>query len=212
MSQTAATDGGERFNSIGSGEAQLKQRIRMDGGSKQKEMVTLGGGCFWCTEAIFEQLKGVEKVESGYSGGSSANPTYKEVCSGTTGHAEVVEITFDPKVISLKDLLRVFFLTHDPTTLNRQGDDVGTQYRSVIFYRDEAQKQAAQEVIQQIRDEKIWDGPIVTELAPFKAFYKAEDYHQGYFRKNPQQGYCRAVIAPKVAKVREKFRDKLKDK
>ncbi len=180
--------------------------------AQTKEMITIGGGCFWCTEAIFEELKGVEKVESGYSGGKSANPTYKEVCSGATGHAEVIEITFDPKVISVKDLLKVFFVTHDPTTLNRQGNDVGTQYRSVIFYRDDAQKKAAQDVVKEITAEKIWDNPIVTELAPFTAFYKAEDYHQGYFQANPQQGYCRAVIAPKVAKFREKFRDKLKGK
>jgi peptide-methionine (S)-S-oxide reductase len=179
--------------------------------SQDKEIITLGGGCFWCTEAVFEQLKGVEKVESGYSGGKTPNPTYKEVCSGTTGHAEVIEVTFDPNVISLKEILEIFFVTHDPTTLNRQGADVGTQYRSVIFYRNEAQKKISQEVIQEITDAKIWDNKIVTELAPFTKFYKAEDYHQGYFRANPQQGYCRAVIAPKVSKFREKFRDKLKD-
>lgn len=179
--------------------------------SQDKEIITLGGGCFWCTEAIFEQLKGVEKVESGYSGGKTANPTYKEVCTGTTGHAEVIEVTFDPSVITLKEILEIFFVTHDPTTLNRQGADVGTQYRSVIFYRNEAQKKIAQEVLKEITDAKIWDNKIVTELSPFTKFYKAEDYHQGYFRANPQQGYCRAVIAPKVSKFREKFRDKLKD-
>jgi methionine-S-sulfoxide reductase len=180
--------------------------------SRDKEMITFGGGCFWCTEAVFEQLKGVEKVESGYSGGKTENPTYGDVCSGATGHAEVIEVTFDPKVISLKELLEIFFVTHDPTTLNRQGADVGTQYRSVIFYRDDAQKKVAEQVIKEIADAKIWDDKIVTELAAFRKFYKAEDYHQGYFRANPQQGYCRAVIAPKVAKFREKFSEKLKSK
>lgn len=176
-----------------------------------KETITLGGGCFWCTEAVFEQLKGVEKVESGYSGGNRPNPTYEQVCSGATGHAEVSQITFDPKIISPKQILEVFFTVHDPTTLNRQGNDVGTQYRSVIFYRNDNQKTVATQVIKEIGAAKIWDGKIVTELAPFKAFYKAEDYHQEYFRLNGQQPYCRSVIAPKVAKFRDHFRDKLKD-
>ena len=175
-----------------------------------KEVVTLGGGCFWCTEAVFEQLKGVEKVESGYSGGTVPNPSYEQVCSGNTGHAEVSQITFDPKVISLKDVLEVFFTVHDPTTLNRQGNDVGTQYRSVIFYRNDAQKAMAQQVIKEIAAAKIWDGKIVTELAPFKSFYKAEGYHQEYFRLHGNQPYCQIVIAPKVAKFREHFKDKLK--
>jgi peptide-methionine (S)-S-oxide reductase len=179
--------------------------------SSPKEVVTVGGGCFWCTEAVFEQLKGVEKVESGYSGGTVPNPSYEQVCNGDTGHAEVSQITFDPKVISLKEILEVFFTVHDPTTLNRQGNDTGAQYRSVIFYRNADQKAVAQQVIKEIQDAKIWGGHIVTELAPFKAFYRAEDYHQEYFRLHGSQPYCRVVIAPKVAKFREHFRDKLKD-
>ena len=176
----------------------------------KKEVITLGGGCFWCTEAIFTELRGVEKVESGYSGGNVANPTYQQVCTGKTGHAEVVQITFDPRVISLKDLLGVFFTVHDPTTLNRQGDDVGTQYRSVIFYRDDEQKAAAVQAIEDVKAAAIWAAPIVTELAPFKAFYKAEDYHQQYYELNGAQPYCRLVIAPKVAKFREHYRERLK--
>ena len=179
--------------------------------AQTKETITLGGGCFWCTEAVFEQLKGVEKVESGYSGGTVPNPTYQQVCSGDTGHAEVSQITFDPKVISLKDILEVFFTVHDPTTLNQQGNDVGTQYRSAIFYRNAEQKTVARQVIKEIEAAKIWNGRIVTEIEPFKEFYRAEDYHQEYFRLHGQQPYCRAVIAPKVAKFREHFRDKLKD-
>ncbi len=179
--------------------------------SQGKEVVTLGGGCFWCTEAVFEQLMGVEKVESGYSGGTVGNPTYEQVCSGETGYAEVSQITFDPKVISLKDILEVFFTVHDPTTLNRQGNDVGTQNRSAIFYRGDQQKAVAQQVIKEIEAANVWDGRIVTELAPFKAFYKAEDYHQEYFKLHGQQPYCRVVIAPKVAKFRKHFRDKLKE-
>lgn len=179
--------------------------------SQGKEMITLGGGCFWCTEAVFEQLKGVVKVESGYSGGVVPNPTYEQVSSGDTGHAEVSEITFDPKVILLKDILGVFFTVHDPTTLNRQGNDVGTQYRSVIFYRNDEQRTVARQVIKEIEAAKIWDGRIVTDVVPFKAFYKAEDYHQEYFKRHGSQPYCRAVIAPKVAKFRAHFRDKLKD-
>jgi peptide-methionine (S)-S-oxide reductase len=174
-----------------------------------KETITLGGGCFWCTEAVFEQLKGVEKVESGYSGGTVPNPTYEQVCGGDTGHAEVSQITFDPKVISLKDILGVFFTVHNPTTLNRQGNDIGTQYRSVIFYRDAEQKAAALQAIKDIAA-KIWDGQVVTEVAPFKAFYRAEDYHQEYFRLHGSQPYCQFVIAPKVAKFREHFRSLLK--
>ena len=178
--------------------------------AQTKETITLGGGCFWCTEAVFEQLKGVEKVESGYSGGTVPNPTYQQACSGDTGHAEVSQITFDPKVISLKEILEVFFTVHDPTTLNQQGNDVGTQYRSAIFYRNAEQKTVARQVIKEIEAAKIWNRRIVTELEPFKEFYKAEDYHQEYFRLHGQQPYCRVVIAPKVAKFREHFRDKLK--
>ncbi len=184
---------------------------QMTSNSTPKETITLGGGCFWCTEAVFEELKGVEKVESGYSGGTVANPTYEEVSSGETGHAEVSQITFDPKVISLKDILGVFFTVHNPTTLNRQGNDAGTQYRSVIFYRDAEQKAAAQQVIKDIAAAKIWNGPIVTEVTAFKAFYKAEDYHQEYFRLHGSQPYCQVIIAPKVAKFRDHFRSLLKD-
>ncbi len=179
--------------------------------SSPKETITLGGGCFWCTEAVFEQLKGVEKVESGYSGGTVPNPTYEEVSSGETGHAEVSQITFDPKVIPLKTILEVFFTVHNPTTLNRQGNDAGTQYRSVIFYRDAEQKAVALQAIQDIAAAKIWDGRIVTEVTPFKAFYKAEDYHQEYFRLHGSQPYCQVIIEPKVAKFRDHFRSLLKD-
>jgi peptide-methionine (S)-S-oxide reductase len=178
--------------------------------SSSTETVTLGGGCFWCTEAVFEQLKGVTKVESGYSGGTVVAPSYEQVCSGKTGHAEVSQITFDPKAISLKQILEVFFTVHDPTTLNRQGNDVGTQYRSVIFYRDDEQKAIAQAAIKEIEAEKIWRGKIVTELAPFKSFYKAEDYHQEYYRLHGEAPYCQVVIDPKVAKFRKKFQSLLK--
>jgi peptide-methionine (S)-S-oxide reductase len=188
------------------GEAELRGVRSAEG----REVITLGGGCFWCVEAIFDELKGVQKVESGYSGGHVANPSYEQVCTGKTGHAESVQITFDPKVISLKQLLEVFFTVHDPTTLNRQGADAGTQYRSVIFFRDDRQKETAEQTIKEIQDAHLWDAPIVTELAPFKAFYRAEDYHQRYFEANGQQPYCRMVIAPKVAKFREHYRQLLK--
>jgi len=171
---------------------------------------TLGGGCFWCVEAVFAELKGVERVESGYAGGTGENPSYRAVCSGTTGHAEVAQITFDPEVISYQEILQVFFTTHDPTTLNRQGGDVGTQYRSVIFYHDEEQRIIAEQVMREVADAKIWDAPLVTELSPLPPFYKAEDYHQDYYRLNSEQGYCQVVIAPKVAKVRTQYREKLK--
>jgi len=174
------------------------------------ETATLGGGCFWCIEAIFDDLKGVTNVESGYSGGTIANPTYEQVCRGNTGHAEVVQVSFNPQIIKYEDILRTFFTVHDPTTLNRQGDDAGTQYRSVIFYADDEQKKIAEEVIKEIQSQKIWDGPIVTELSQFKAFYKAENYHQEYFISNPSQPYCRIVIAPKVAKFRKLYHDRLK--
>ena len=175
-----------------------------------KEVVTLGGGCFWCLEAIFEQLKGIEKVESGYAGGTVPNPTYEQVCTGKTGAAEVIQLTFDPRILPLKTLLTIFFTMHDPTTLNRQGPDKGTQYRSVIFYRNEKQKAIAAQVIEEIQAAKLWDGPIVTQLTPFQAFTKAEDYHQEYYRQHGNQPYCQIVIAPKVAKFRERFRDQLK--
>ena len=178
--------------------------------SPQREVATLAGGCFWCLEAAFQDLKGVERVHSGYAGGRVANPSYEQVCTGTTGHAEVVQITFDPQVVSFDDLLHVFFTIHDPTTLNRQGVDVGTQYRSAIFYHTADQKAAAERVIAELQSEHVWDDSIVTELKPLEAFYPAEEYHRDYFRRNPNQGYCSAVIAPKVAKVRKLFLDKLK--
>jgi len=174
------------------------------------EIADLGGGCFWCLEAVFDELKGVESVESGYSGGHDQSPSYAQVCDGDTGHAEVVQVTFDPQVLSYKDLLTVFFTIHDPTTLNRQGNDVGTQYRSAIFYHNEEQKKIAEDVMQEVGAAKIWDHPIVTEVTPFDKFYMAEDYHQEYFKNNPFQGYCRVVIAPKVTKFRHKFADRLK--
>jgi peptide-methionine (S)-S-oxide reductase len=173
------------------------------------EIATLAGGCFWCLEAVYEQLVGVEKVVSGYAGGTVSNPSYEQVCTGSTGHAEVVQITFDPEVISFRDLLGVFFTVHDPTTLNRQGADVGSQYRSAIFYHSDEQKAIAQEVIGELEAARIWDDPIVTEVTPLADFYAAEDYHQGYFRKNPNQGYCQVVIAPKVAKFRQRYMNRL---
>jgi peptide-methionine (S)-S-oxide reductase len=178
--------------------------------SSDKELITLGGGCFWCLDAVFTDIKGVEQVLSGYSGGKDANPTYEDVCTGSTGHAEVVQITFHPDVVSLRELLRIYFTLHDPTTKDRQGNDVGTQYRSVIFYRDAAQKAAAEDVIREIGASKAWDGEIVTELQPFKAFYRGEDYHQDYYRKNPLQPYCLFVIRPKVAKLRKAYLQMLK--
>ena len=182
----------------------------IDATPRGREVATLGGGCFWCTEAVFDDLKGVESVESGYSGGMIANPTYAQVCSGTTGHAEVIQITFDPQVVSFKQILEIFFTVHDPTTLNRQGADVGTQYRSVIFYHDEEQRRVAEQVIKELDAQRVWNAPIVTELAPFEKFYVAEDYHQEYFRLNGSQPYCRMVVAPKVAKFREHYREQLK--
>jgi len=174
------------------------------------EITTLGGGCFWCVEAVFADLKGVEKLESGFSGGTLPNPSYEQVCTGETGHAEVVQVTFDPMVISFRDLLRIFFTVHDPTTLNRQGHDAGTQYRSAIFYHNEEQRVIADGVINEVNDSKVWGRIAVTQLLPFKAFYKAEDYHQEYFRKNPHQAYCEVVIAPKVSKFRKQYIDRLK--
>ena len=176
----------------------------------QHEIATLAGGCFWCLEAAFQDLKGVETVQSGYSGGHVASPSYEQVCTGTTGHAEVVQFTFDPAVVSFRDLLHVFFTIHDPTTLNRQGEDIGTQYRSAIFYHTPEQKAEAERVIADLEAERVWDDPVVTALVPFERFYPAEEYHRDYFRRNPSQGYCRAVIAPKVAKVRKLYLDKLK--
>ena len=176
----------------------------------QREVATLAGGCFWCLEAAFQQLKGVEHVDSGYAGGHISNPSYEQVCTGTTGHAEVVQITFDPTVVSFRDLLHIFFTIHDPTTLNRQGPDTGTQYRSAIFYHGPEQKAEAERVMAELQAEQVWDDPIVTELKPLDTFYPAEEYHRDYYRRNPNQGYCRAVVAPKVAKVRKLYLDKLK--
>lgn len=175
-----------------------------------REVATLAGGCFWCLEAVYEQLRGVEKVESGYAGGHVPNPTYRQVTTGKTGHAEVVQLTYDPAVVSFRELLEVFFTIHDPTTLNRQGADVGPQYRSAIFYHDEAQRQVAEEVIREMEAAAIWDNPIVTEVSPLEAFYRAEDYHQEYYRNNPYQPYCQVVIAPKVSKFRQKYLANLK--
>ena len=173
------------------------------------ETATFGGGCFWCTEAIFQRLKGVGKVESGYSGGKLANPTYNEVCSGSTGHVEVVQVTFNPEIVSYKELLEVFWKTHDPTTLNRQGNDVGTQYRSVIFYHNESQKALAEKYRKELDEAGVFDGTIVTAIEPFVNFYKAEDYHQNYFDANGNQPYCRLVILPKVKKLEKVFKSKL---
>ena len=175
-----------------------------------RELATFGGGCFWCLEATFELLQGVDKVVSGYAGGQMPTPDYHSVCTGETGHAEVVQIAFDPAVISYRELLDVFFATHDPTTLNRQGADVGTQYRSAIFYHSPEQKAEAQRRIAELSAENVFGRPIVTEVVPLETFYPAEDYHQGYYRGNPHQGYCQAVIAPKVAKLRKGFAAKLK--
>jgi len=173
------------------------------------ETTTLGSGCFWCTEAVFQQLKGVETVVSGYSGGHVENPSYKLVTTGRTGHAEVCQIQFDPEHISFEELLEVFFNTHDPTTLNRQGNDVGTQYRSVIFYHNEEQRKIAERVKKEMNDDGTWKDPIVTEIVPFEKFYRAEDYHQNYYRNNPTEGYCRVVIAPKLKKFEKVFKLKL---
>lgn len=174
------------------------------------QQATLAGGCFWCLEAVFDELKGVTSVESGYAGGHVANPSYQAVCTGMTGHAEAVQVTFDPSVVSYEDLLRVFFTIHDPTTLNRQGADVGTQYRSAIFTHDDAQRAAAEAVIREIGESRLWANPIVTEVKPLDKFYVAENYHQEYFVNNPNQPYCRVVIEPKVAKFRKHFVDRLK--
>jgi peptide-methionine (S)-S-oxide reductase len=174
------------------------------------EQATLAGGCFWCLEAVFLELRGVERVESGYAGGHLPNPTYEQVCTGATGHAEVVQVTFDPAILSFRDLLRIFFTMHDPTTLNRQGADIGTQYRSAIFYHSPEQKAAAAEVIAEIAASGVWKDPLVTEVAPLDVCYPAEEYHRDYYRQNPRQGYCQFVIAPKVSKLRKLYFEKLK--
>jgi len=178
--------------------------------SNEYEVVTLGGGCFWCLEPVFEELEGVMDVSVGYAGGKTTDPSYQMVCTGITGHAEVVQITFDPQSIPFHRLLEVFFSIHDPTTLNRQGADVGTQYRSVIFYHSPEQKAVAAGYINELDSAGVWNAPIVTELAPFQAYYRAEEYHQEYFKKNPYQGYCQAVIAPKLTKFRKHYAPQLK--
>jgi peptide-methionine (S)-S-oxide reductase len=175
-----------------------------------KEIATLAGGCFWCLEAVFDELKGVQSVESGYMGGATANPSYEKVCSGESGHAEVVRITFDPELLTFREILEVFFVIHDPTTLNRQGNDVGTQYRSAVFYHSAEQRIAAEQVIANLGSGKVYDDPLVTEVVPASTFYIAEDYHQEYFRRNPAQSYCAFVVQPKVAKFRKHFLEKLK--
>jgi peptide-methionine (S)-S-oxide reductase len=173
-------------------------------------LATLGGGCFWCTEAVLSELNGVVRVLPGYAGGTVPEPTYEQVCTGRTGHAEVVQVAFDPAVLSYRDLLTVFMTTHDPTTLNRQGPDTGTQYRSVVFYHDPAQKATAETLVAQLDSQHLWRHPIVTQIVPYVAFYPAEEYHREYFRKNPYQGYCSAIIAPKVAKFRKQYVDRLR--
>lgn len=178
--------------------------------STRTEVATLGGGCFWCLEAVFDELRGVVSVESGYTGGHVKNPTYEAVCNGTTGHAEVVQVTFDPAEVSYRDILNVFFTIHDPTTLNRQGNDVGTQYRSAVYYHSPEQKAAAEAAIADLTAQGAWDRPVVTEITPADTFYIAEDYHQEYFARNPYAGYCQFVVAPKVAKFRKVFLDRLK--
>jgi peptide-methionine (S)-S-oxide reductase len=175
-----------------------------------REVATLGGGCFWCLEAVFDDLKGVISVESGYMGGKNPDPTYEQVCSGRSGHAEVVQISFDPAVVTFREILEVFFVIHDPTTLNRQGNDSGTQYRSAIFYHSPEQKAAAEQVMANLGGARLWRDPIVTEVTPATVFYIAEDYHQEYFARNPGAGYCQFVVAPKVAKFRKQFLSKLK--
>ena len=177
---------------------------------KQQAIATFGNGCFWCTEAIFQQLKGVSSVLPGYTGGKVKNPTYKEVCTGTTGHAEAIQIVYDPSTISYRELLDVFFYTHDPTTLNRQGNDIGTQYRSAIFYHDADQKQEAEKIISELTAEEVYEDPIVTEVTPYEVFYVAEDYHKNYYNNNKNQGYCRAVINPKLDKFVRKYGNKIK--
>jgi peptide-methionine (S)-S-oxide reductase len=178
--------------------------------NQQLATATVGGGCFWCTEAVFQNLRGVKNVKSGYAGGHVENPTYQQVCTATTGHAEVIQITYDPEIISYEDLLEVFFTTHDPTTPNRQGNDVGPQYRSVIFYHDAEQEQIARDVIKSVNDRRIWNRPVVTEVSPLPTFYPAEAYHDDYFARNSGQPYCQVIIEPKVAKLRKQHMDKLR--
>jgi peptide-methionine (S)-S-oxide reductase len=188
----------------------LMDKDQSERDSRLMEVATLGGGCFWCTEAVFSEVKGVVRVLPGYSGGHVANPTYEQVCTGTTGHAEVVQITFNPDIISFRELLEIFFAVHDPTTLNHQGGDVGTQYRSVIFYHSREQKATAEKLIEELNKAEIYDAPIVTKVELFKAFYEAEEYHRDYFRRHSEQPYCKLVISPKIAKLRRNYRSKFK--
>jgi len=178
--------------------------------NKNLEVATLAAGCFWCTEAAFNIIKGVERIEPGYTGGTTVNPTYEEVSTGSTGHAEAAQIYFDPKVITYKEIVEVFFTMHDPTSLNQQGADIGTQYRSAIFYHNQQQKETAEKLIAELAQEGIWDKPIVTEIVPLKTFYIAETYHKDYYKKHPKEPYCQAVIAPKIAKLQQRFLDKIK--
>jgi len=189
-----------------------QKSIIMENNNKTLDTATFGAGCFWCVEAIFQQLEGVQKVESGYSGGSVTDPTYKQVCTGSTGHAEVIQVYYNPEVISFDELLEVFWKTHDPTTLNRQGADAGTQYRSVVFYHSDYQKERAEYFKKKLQDEKAYDNPIVTEISPFTKFYIAEDYHQNYFNQNGNEPYCSIVIQPKLDKFKKAFGDKIKGK
>lgn len=189
----------------------MNEQMESETSASQTEKATLGGGCFWCLEPVFEELEGVLDVVVGYSGGMTPEPDYHQVCTGTTGHAEVVQITFNPEIISYREILEVFFSVHDPTTLNRQGADVGTQYRSIILFNDEKQKDTAEQFVSELSKEGIWSRSIVTEILPYQVFYEAEAYHQEYYKKNPYQGYCTVVISPKLAKFRKKYRDRLKE-
>jgi peptide-methionine (S)-S-oxide reductase len=198
------------YSCSGKADERIKDVAKMENSNKL-EYITLGGGCFWCVEAVLQNLQGVETVESGYTGGKTKNPTYQDICTGTTGHAEVVRIGFNPEIIQLEDLLEVFFATHDPTTLNRQGADAGTQYRSAIFYYSDEQKSIAENIIKFLDDEKVFNNKIVTEVTKSDVFYKAENYHQDYYNQNSNQPYCRMVIDPKIQKLRNKFKNKLKN-
>ena len=188
----------------------MTQSQASTGNGSARQVATLGGGCFWCVEAVFDEVQGVSDVVSGYAGGSKPNPSYQQVCSGNTGHAEVVQVTFDPARISYREILELFFSVHDPTTLNRQGADAGTQYRSIILYHDDEQKRVAEDLIRELNAAHVFAKPIVTQVVPFNAFYPAEDYHQEYFKRNPYQGYCQVVIAPKMSKFRQHHADVLK--
>ncbi len=208
---TETTDTGTKKEKVVFTTAKEKNSKLMSDTTQQLDTATLGAGCFWCVEAVFQDLKGVKSVKSGYTGGKIKNPTYKEVCSGLTGHAEVAQIVYDPSILSFDELLEVFWQTHDPTTLNRQGADVGTQYRSAVFYHNEEQKKLADTYKQKLNAAKVFDNPIVTEISPLTEFYVAEDYHQNYYNLNGEQGYCRMVIRPKVEKFKKVFKDKLKE-